>query len=106
MIVAIVVKDQLKMSIGNCLSDASVFLIYDSNKKIKQLIPLPDCEQTEMKAKCYSKYLMEHFVEMVYAKDLGPKAKSYLNDLFIKYSSSLENNSVENIISYINKNRK
>ena len=106
MIIAIVVEDQLKMSIGACLSNASVFLIYDSVKKTKQMIGLPDCEQQEMKSKCYSKYLKEHFVEMVFAEDLGPKAKSYLDDLQIKYSSNMENNSVENIISFINKNRK
>lgn len=106
MIIAIVVEDQLKMSIGACLSNASVFLVYDSVKKIKQIIGLPDCEQKEMKSKCYSKYLKDHFVEMLYAKDLGPKAKSYLDDLLIKYSSSMENDSVENIISFINKNRK
>lgn len=106
MIIAILVEDELKMSIGACLSNASVFLIYDSVKKLKQIIGLPDCEQKEMKSKCYSEYLKEHFVEMVFAKDLGPKAKSYLDDLLIKYSSKLENDSVENIISYINKNRK
>ena len=106
MIIAILIEDQLKMSIGGCLSDASVFFIYDSVKKIKQILGLPDCEQKEMKSKCYSEYLKEHFVEMVYAKDLGPKAKSYLDDLWIKYSSNLENDSVEDIISNINKNRK
>lgn len=99
MIIAIVIEDQLKMSVGACLSNASVFLIYDSNKKTKKLIDFSDCKHKEMKAKCFSEHLKEHFVEMVIAKDLGPKAKSNLDDMQIEYSSSIKNDSVENIIS-------
>lgn len=106
MIIAIVIEDQKKMSVGACLSNASLFLIYDTDREIEQILPLPDCEQKEMKAKCFSNYLKQHFVEMVFAKDLGPKAKSSLNDLFIKYSSNIKNTSVEKIISFINKNTK
>jgi len=106
MIIAIVIENKIKMSIGACLSDASVFFIYDSDKKLEQMIPLPNCEEKEMKGKCFSKYLKKHLVEMVFARDLGPKAKSHLDDLQMKYSSRLENNSIENIISFFNKNRK
>ncbi|NPD45069.1 MULTISPECIES: hypothetical protein [unclassified Lentimicrobium] len=105
MIIAIVIENQLKMTVGDCLSDASVFLIYDSDKKIKQIIPLPICEPQLMKAICFSKYLKDHLVEIVFARDLGPKAKSYLNDLLIRYSSSIDYDSAENVISNINKNK-
>lgn len=106
MIVAIIIEDEYKMSIGACLSNASVFVIYDTEKQIKKLLPLPNCNQKEMRSKCFSNYLKDHLVEMVLAKDLGPKAKSNLDDLHIEYSSRMENDSVENIISYINKIKK
>lgn len=103
MIVAIIIEDQFSLSIGSCLSDASVFMIYDSEKKSQFILPLPDCNQKEMRAKCFSLYLKKHLVEMVFARDLGPKAKSTLDDLQIAYSSKMENDSVKDIKSYINK---
>lgn len=106
MIIAVVIEDQNKLSIGSCLSDASVFMIYNSKTRSKEILPLPFCGEKEMKSKCYSHYLKEHLVDLVMARDLGPKAKSNLNELNIDYSSKMEHNSVESIISYINKNTK
>ncbi len=106
MIIAIIIEDQNKMSIGSCLSDASAFLIYNSKTRNQKILPLPICGKNEMKSKCYSHYLKDHLVDLVMARDLGPKAKSNLNDLKIDYSSKMEHDSVENMISYINKNKK
>lgn len=95
--VAIVIKDKERMLIGDCLSDAHVFYIYNAKGRLLDLVPPPQCLR-HLRAETYAAFLGDHLVKKVAAKDFGPKAKASLVSKSIEWFQIGEAKSITDMI--------
>lgn len=95
--VAVVIKSEERSEIGDCLSDANVFFIYNENGKILNLLPPPECIK-HLKAETYATFLGDHKIEKIAAKDFGPKAKASLEKKSIEWYQMGEFQSIKEIV--------
>ena len=99
--VAFIISDIENMSIGDCLSSAKMFYIYDEVSASYYTLELPKIEEEHYLAKLFSEFLKENRITTVVARDLGPKAKASLEEQGIKWINTPLSNQFDNIIKHI-----
>jgi len=99
--IAFIISESVTMKIGDCLSSATLFQIYDTNKASYETLELPQVENEHHLSKLYSEYLKSHDVHILIGKDLGPKAMSSLDDQGITWLNVSSSDSKEDIVNQI-----
>ena len=99
--VAFIISEIENMSIGDCLSSAQMFYIYDEVSASYYTLEIPKIEEEHYLAKLYSEFLKENRITMVIARDLGPKAKASLEERGIKWINTPQPNQFDDIIKQI-----
>lgn len=93
--VAIVIEDKEAELIGECLSSAHSFFMYDTLIDSILILDPPNPKGIENKALVYSQFLSDHHIEMVAALDFGPKAISFLTEKRIAIFQANNNDPIE-----------
>jgi len=99
--VAFIISDIENMSIGDCLSSAKMFYVYDEVSSSYCTLELPKIEKEHHIAKLLSEFLNQNKITMVVARDLGPKAKASLEEQGIKWMNAPQPDQFDNIIKHI-----
>lgn len=103
--IAFVISDMNKLELGDCLSHANAFYVYQADKELFYSLKLQSTMSKHNKSKQLSTYLRENGVSIVVALDFGPKAKAFLDEQGIQWHNADKNTSFEDIISIIKKNK-
>lgn len=93
--VAIVIEDKEAEIIGECLSSAHSFFMYDTLIDSILILDPPNAKGIENKALVYSQFLSDHHIEMIAALDFGPKAISFLTEKRIAIFQANNNDPIE-----------
>jgi len=96
--VAFIITDKESMTVGECLSSAKYFYIYDSLVDSYFDLEHSFVKENHHLAKSLSQYLSDNGVDIVVGKDLGPKAKASLEESGVQWYLQEGNESIEQTI--------
>jgi len=99
--IALIIDDEQKRSLGDCLSSAVVFSVYDSAIKSFYDVEPPDLLDDGKKAYELSLFFKDRKIDVVVGKDFGPKAKAALEENNIQWFTAedeMNNDKLVNII--------
>ena len=102
--VAIVIKEVKDDSLGDCLSSAHSFCIYDTKTALIRMIKAP--EKVRQMAKVNAAFLKSYEVAMVAALDFGPRAISALEEVGIQVYKAEKDLNIESQFKTMIKNIK
>ena len=100
--IAFIIANKEGMQIGECLSSAVLFEVFDSAVKSFYDLSIDKPEEHINLAQKISEFLKKHEVDYVVGKDLGPKAKAAIEDNKMRWFIASTNDRKE-IINLIKK---
>ena len=103
--VAYIISEKENLVVGDCLSSAKMFYVFDQSIASYFDLALPDQMEKHQLAILLSEFLKKNDIDMVVGTDIGPKAKSALEEHDIQWYIANENDSIEKINNAI-KNKK
>ncbi|OYT15298.1 MAG: hypothetical protein B7C24_13815 [Bacteroidetes bacterium 4572_77] len=99
--IAFIISDKANMTIGDCLSSAKTFEVFDHLSKSYYELVIPDNNKHVNMAKDLALFLQEHNINYVIGSDLGPKAKAALEEKGIKWMCPSSDLSKKGIIKQV-----
>ena len=103
--IAFVIHKKEDMQIGDCLSSAVLFEVYNELTDSFSVLEINQQSEHINLAKKMSKFLSENGIHYVVGKDLGPKAKAAIEEYGMKWFVAANTVDKKEIITLI-KNKK
>ena len=102
--IAFIIADKEGMQIGDCLSSAVLFEIFDLGVQSFYDLTIDKPGEQKNMAQKMSEFLKKHDIDYVVGKDLGPKAKAAIEDNKMQWFVTSDNEKKEIINLIKNKN--
>ena len=103
--IAFVFIENEKREIGDCLSSAQVFGIYDDTAQLIKDLDVSSLSKQERFATKAAQLLAKNGVDYVVGRDFGPKAKAAIEEFGMHWYLASNNQYVDEIITIINKKK-
>jgi len=95
--IAYIISEKENLVIGDCLSSAKIFYVFDQSIASYFDLELPENMEQHQLAIFLSEFLKQNDIDIVVGTDIGPKAKSALEERQIQWFIANETDSIEKI---------